>query len=163
VSHERLEVDREDLIAEATALVDRVELAVEGFPSPVVIGFRRGGDASVYLGSDPVYHFNAAGELRRAYRDGLLYKAARQRVCSLARRRTAAAVELLRHDLDDVEQRAFLASLAAELANLRDQIAASRYQIVAQASATPDVMARVQTWLSQLQLPPSVAGRPHVS
>ena len=46
----RHEEDREDLLAEATALVERAELVVEGAAESVVIGFRRDGCASIYCG-----------------------------------------------------------------------------------------------------------------
>ncbi len=73
----RDEQDREDLLREATALVERVELAPTDNEAGehIVIGFRAGGAASVYFGGDTAYHFNSDGELRRAYADGLLYKA----------------------------------------------------------------------------------------
>ena len=39
----RRESDREDLLREATALVERAELTIEGFDEPIVVGFRRDG------------------------------------------------------------------------------------------------------------------------
>ena len=71
----RRESDREDLLREATALVERAELTIEGFDEPIVVGFRRDGSASFFFGADPVYQFNTAFELRRAFVVGLLYKA----------------------------------------------------------------------------------------
>ena len=49
----RLQQDREDLLKEATGLVDRVELKLEAFEKNIVIGFRAGGGSSFDLGSDP--------------------------------------------------------------------------------------------------------------
>ena len=68
----RDESDREDLLREATALVERIELAPADAADDehIVAGFRRDGALSIYFGADPVYHFNSAGELRRAYCDG---------------------------------------------------------------------------------------------
>ena len=37
----RREQDREDILAEATALVERVELQIAGETDPIVVGFRR--------------------------------------------------------------------------------------------------------------------------
>src|SRR6184192_244955 len=96
----RVERDREDLLAEATALVERVELEVAGWPGHVVLGFRASGCGSVYFGADEAYQFNTTGELRRAYRDGALYKAERRRLVRLARQRTAEEVQLIRHELN---------------------------------------------------------------
>src|SRR5262245_37512289 len=84
----RHEQDREDLIREATALIDRCELVDLSGGDPWVVGVRAGGAVSIYLGSDPVYHFNSAGQLRRAFVDGELWTAERGRLVRLARRRT---------------------------------------------------------------------------
>ena len=64
------EQDREDLLSEATALVQRVELRVEGFAEPVIVGFRRGGEASVFFGADPVEM--PMGEVYSALAKGVL-------------------------------------------------------------------------------------------
>ena len=55
----REEHARENLIAEATALVERVELLLAGLPEPVVAGFRPDGSASLFFADDPVYQFNS--------------------------------------------------------------------------------------------------------
>src|SRR5690606_38339523 len=99
---------REDLMAEATGLVERAELAVEGWDGPVVVGFRRGGQATLMVGEDWVLQFDAVGALRRAYDAGRLVKAERQRLVELTWRRDAEASVLLRHEMSDDEQEAFL-------------------------------------------------------
>src|SRR5881396_2480403 len=104
----RIEQDREVLLAEATALVQRAELEIPGPTEHVIIGFHSNGCGSVYFGPDEVYHFNTAGELRRAYRDGALYKAERGRLIRLTRQRASAEVQLMRHDLDETETADFL-------------------------------------------------------
>src|SRR5687767_3585112 len=114
----REEHDREDLLREATAFVDRAEFAVSGFASPVFVGLRRDGAASIYVNSDRVYHFNAAGELRRAYCDGLLYKADRGNLVSLDRRRDANETSLVSRRLPAEETRAFLEEMLKSLARL---------------------------------------------
>ncbi|MEX2185242.1 MAG: hypothetical protein WD875_00540 [Pirellulales bacterium] len=159
---ERLEVDREDLLAEATALVDRVELAIDGFAEPVVVGFRRQGAASCYFGADPAYHFNAGGELRRAYCGGLLYKSDGGRLAAMNRRRTDAAVELVRHDLGDDEQREFCDRLAGDLQKLRDALDAGKFRVLGEVSTGGDVLSKVRQWLTGISLPPAIARRPNV-
>src|SRR5262245_26728992 len=108
----REESEREDLLREATAFVDRIELALpsasRATSAHVVAGFRRDGGLSIFFGDDPVYQFNAAGELRRAYFDGNLVKAVNGRLASLSRIRTGSEVQLVRHDLSDAEEIAFL-------------------------------------------------------
>src|SRR5687768_8047260 len=107
----RTESDREDLLREATALVERAELQVAGLGEPIVVGFRRDGAASFFFGADPVYQFNAAGELRRAYVGGLLYKAEQGELVALRRERTPAETALVRHDLSAAESTDLLAAL----------------------------------------------------
>lgn len=161
--HERIEVDREDLLAEATALADRVELAVTGLAEPVVVGFRAQGAASVYFGPDPAYHFNSKGELRRAYCDGLLFKAEQGRLVALERRRSDAAVELVRQELSETEQVTFLQRMADELRQLHAQLAANQFQVRGQVSESENLLERVRAWLAAAPLPPTVAKRPNVA
>src|SRR5436190_5016936 len=126
----RHESDREDLLKEATALVERVELRLEGEAESIVAGFRRDGAASFFFGADPVYQFNAAKELRRAFVGGLLYKTDSGRLVQMRRERTAEAVELRSRELDAVETAAFLSRAEAELAVLQSALAASRFEVV---------------------------------
>jgi len=159
----REEHEREDLLAEATALVDRVEIAVEGFDEHLVVGFRRDGAASVYFGEDPALHFNSRGELRRAYAAGRLYKAERGRLVALTRERSDAEVALVRHELDVADTAAFLQSVTDRLVALRTAFANSAVQTVGQVPADRDVPGRVVAWLSQLVLPPAIAASPRVT
>jgi hypothetical protein len=161
--HERLEVDREDLLAEATALVDRVELAVPGLTEPVVIGFRAQGAASVYFGPDPAYHFNSNGELRRAYCDRLLYKAEQGRLIALQRHRSDATVDLVRRELSAAEQAEFIERMADALRRLGERVAAGDFQLLGQVSAGGNAMNRVRDWLAAMPLPHQVAIRPNVA
>ncbi len=114
----REESDREDLISEATALVDRAAFALQDSADEIVVGFRRDGSPSIYLTPDRVYQFNNAGELRRAYVDGDLYKAERVRLTAMSRERTTRKTALVGRDLTDDEAAAFLLSMRAELDNL---------------------------------------------
>ncbi|MEZ6044739.1 MAG: hypothetical protein R3C11_03990 [Planctomycetaceae bacterium] len=45
------------------------------------------GAAFLYLGPDPVYHFDAAGRLKRAYVEGLLYRTQESTLARLERLR----------------------------------------------------------------------------
>src|SRR5687767_14012240 len=114
----REESNREDLFREATALVERIELVpklakstastITAGDEPIVAGFRTDGALSSFFCADPVYQFNAAGELRRAYCDGLLFKAVNGRLVSLRRERNEQEVQLARHELSDIEQEEFV-------------------------------------------------------
>ena len=141
------EQDREDLLAEATALVQRVELNVDGFVDPVVVGFRESGAASIYFGAEPVYQFNSKNELRRAYANSRLLKADRGRLIALERRRTSDQVQLVRHELDDAETDAFRAEIRQCFGQLLEALGAGRFRIVGQVPEGADVVGRACTWL----------------
>ena len=158
----REEHDREDLLTEATALVERAELRIASEAEPIVVGFRRDGAASIYFGANWAYHFNAAGELRRAYDNGNLLKAEHGRLVSLTRRREADEVALLRQDLATDEQQAILAELARRLEALRKALVDGDYQLVGQVPESADVPARVRRWLEGLPIPPPVAAFPRL-
>jgi hypothetical protein len=150
------ERDREDLISEATALVDRAAFAPAGAQDEVVIGFRGDGAASVYLTPDRVYHFTTAGELRRAYVDGMLYKAEHGRLVSMRRERTPHETSLMRRDLADREAEALLMSMRQELRELavllRDgKLVCSRQVTSIETSASAQTAeSRAANWLSTL-------------
>lgn len=158
----REEQDREDLMREATALVERVELRTASEPESVIVGFRRNGCASVFFGADPAYHFNASNELRRAYVAGELWKALERRLIAMRRERTGAQVELRSRPLDVSEQQTALAQLVLRLQLLRDDLAnAGRSSIIACFPSDAPVLDRVQAWLAALPAPIAVAQRPH--
>ena len=158
----REEHDRENLLAEATALVERAELRVAGEVEPVIAGFRRDGSGSIYFGADYAYHFNSAGELWRAFRQGLLYKAERGKLVSLERRRVPGEVQLLRRELSDAETQAFLKEAVERLTHLRSMLSGDDWQLVGQVPESTDVVARLRRWLESLPLPPSLATTPRV-
>lgn len=157
------EQDREDLLREATALVQRVELRVEGFAEPVIVGFRRGGEASAYFGADPVYQFNSRNELRRAFVGGRKIKAEAGGLVELERRRVAGRVEMLRHELDDARTHTLLAESREQLQRLAAQLDARFYQLVGEKPAAGDVVMLVRQWLAVLPAQLSAAQRPHVA
>jgi hypothetical protein len=156
----RQEQEREDLLHEAVALVERAELRISEWPEAVLIGFRRDGAASIYFGAGPAYHFTSEGALRRAYADGLLYKAERGRLASLRRQRLTAEVQLLRHDLTERETAGFLRDLSLRTGELRDRLRAGQFELVGQAPTGGDVVGRIARWLDALKLPPPVAQSP---
>jgi hypothetical protein len=155
----RQEQDREDLLRDATAMVERAELQVKFWSAPVFVGFRRDGSFSVYFGGDPVYQFNTAGQLRRAFIDGLLYKADHGRLANLRRERTETETVLVRHDLSDVETAALrvrmndlLGQLLHAIEQLMSQKTANRAQpteLLGEVPTGANVLGRVHDWLTQ--------------
>ena len=158
----REESDREDLLRDARALVERIELAPVDDPDGenVVVGFRDGGAASFYFGAEPAYHFNSRRELRRAYQDGLLYKSEQGRLIELERVRLADSIELQRRKLTDDEQARFLETTLERLTTFRQRCAANKYSIVGQVPADAEVLPRAMEWLGACE-EIAVARSPH--
>jgi hypothetical protein len=156
----RLEEQREDLLAEATALVERAEFQIAAEQAPVVIGFRRNGAAGIYFGQDVAYQFNTEIQLRRAYVDDRLFKADCGQLASLVRVRMADEVQLVRHDLDPTESADFLARMRLRIARLRDELLFGRAQLLRQVPISGDATARIVNWLRQLPDPIEVARSP---
>ncbi len=156
----RQEHEREDLLRDAVALVERAELRWPGAAEPLVVGFRRDGAASIYFGGEPVYHFTSRGELRRAYDAGLLYKSDGGQLVSLRRQRTPGEVQLLRHDLTEDEASQFFEELVKRMAELRDRVGRGTFTLVGQAPADADILGRIARWLETLALPPPLAQSP---
>jgi hypothetical protein len=146
----REESDREDLLREATALVERIELAPvdDRDAKHIVVGFRASGAASVFFGADPVYQFNVAGELRRAFCDGLLFKASRGRLVTLSRQRRQNVTQLLSRELGEAEQSRFIDYISHRLQMLASGLDANQLTVVGQVPANADIIGRVRKWLA---------------
>ena len=136
---------REDLVAEATALVRRAEFVAPAADrpndeSPLVAGFRRDGSLSVYFGEDPVYQFNTEGRLRRAFVAGLLFRTQGSTLAQLTRDRSSTGrVELLRHDLDDSQLAAFREVMKGRIIGLLEELRSDRLNQAATAPESADV------------------------
>ncbi len=156
----REKADREDLLREATAFVERVEISLVEH-KPIVVGFRRDGSLSCYLNPDMVYQFNARGELRRAFVAGVLYKADRGRLARLDRRETATAVELVRAELTEPQTVEFLQLMQRQLGELRAALLSGSYRLIGQVPSEGNVLARVVEWLA-VDTPRTIAASPRV-
>jgi hypothetical protein len=157
----RHEADREDILREATALVERAELAVPGYDDHVVIGFRRDGSASIYIGADPVYQFNSHSELRRLYLNGRLIKADHGRLVGLDRQRGEGEVQLLRHEFTGVETASCLANLQQHLSQLRRTFQRDEITLIGQAPLDSPVITRIRLWLDSLPAAICIARAPN--
>lgn len=146
----REEADRENLLGEATAYVERIEWELaepELAGVKVFAGFRRDGAASFYFGSDPVYHFNAAGELRRAFHQGKLIKAERGCLVGMQRERTDKEVSLVSTEFSDAETITFCRQVASELNTLLAALQNHRAKLLGQVPANDPIEQRVIAWL----------------
>ncbi|MEX0820049.1 MAG: hypothetical protein WD070_10675 [Pirellulaceae bacterium] len=159
----RLEQDREDLIREATALVRRVELQCAGQAEPWVVGFRRGGEASIFAGAQLVFQFNAAGELRRGFWNSRLVKAEAGRLIQLQRRRTEDEVQLVRHELAGEQTAEFLRLAAETLNQLRRVLDTGELVILKRVPDDLNVIQALKSWLESLPEPIAIASAPNVT
>ncbi len=157
----RRESDREDLLREATALVERAEIRIPNEPEPVVVGFRRDGSASFFFGGDPVYQFNSAGQLRRAYISGLLYKAERGQLVSLRRERSTTEVALVSTELKTNDAQALLKEAHDRLIRLQQALKSGAITLIGQVPTGANVVERICDWLSNLPAQIDVAAAPH--
>jgi len=153
--------DRENLLAEATALVERAEIAIEDGRT-IVVGFRRDSSFSVFFDSEPVFQFNAAGELRRAYYEGRLIKAELGKLIALDRQRADGQVQLVRDEFDDARSQQFIQAMSQHLEELTSVLESDRFRLVGQVSPNADVMQRARDWLSSRPEPPTIAQSPRV-
>jgi hypothetical protein len=139
----RQEAEREDLMAEATALRERIEYSLPDLAEPVVAGFRTSGQWSLYFGSDPAYHLTADGALRRAFLGGDLFRSQGATLSRLVRTRSGDEVQLVRHDLTVAELAQFMARMRDNLTSLKTAIETGSAQISRQVPADSDVERRL--------------------
>ncbi len=144
----RHEQHREDVLREATALVQRVAWqTAETAAEPIVVGFRRDGSGSIYFGQDYVLQFNLRRELRRAFAAGEMVKAERGELVALRRVRSASEVVLARRVLDARELAAFLATAQSALNHLLEAVQDGTMHVQGEVPAAAGVAARAQAWL----------------
>jgi hypothetical protein len=146
----RHDSDREDLLREATALSERAEWEVAGWTEPVVAGFRSRGELSLYFGSDPVYQFNCARQLRRAFREGALYRSQGTTVARLVRTRTAEQTVLERTDLEPIDLQAFMEVATARLRQLLDALQSGQVEVRGQVPPDGDLRPKVIIALQEI-------------
>ena len=126
----RIEADREDLMRDATALVRRIEFSVPDFVEPLTAGFRRHGGLSLYVGQNSVFHFDEDCRLRRAFRDGVLYRTQGETLAALTRDRRKTATILVRRDLTGPELNDFLNDMKAVIRKVRSAITENRVEVL---------------------------------
>jgi hypothetical protein len=145
--------EREDLLRDATALKPRILLRLKsGEPvKEIFAGFRGEGALSLYFDTEPVYHFNSCSELRRAFVDDRLIKAARGKLVAMQPQRGPHSTELLSHELSPEEQRQFGRVLLEHLDLLRTALLTDAYELVGQVPAEGDGLPRLVDWLAEFR------------
>ncbi len=141
--------DREDLLNEATALLPRIllQLELDGRAVEVFAGFRNGEALSLYFDSDPVFHFNSRGELRRAFAEGRILKAEQGKLVAWRPQRTAKTTSMTRKELTPDEQRDFGSCVNHLLRSLNDSIKEQQYTLMGQVPEAGDALERIGVWV----------------
>lgn len=162
--------NKEDILREATALVNRIEIKISQkavSKESVFVGFRRDGAVSFFFGAEPVYQFNTRHEFRRGYCKGAMLKADNGKICNLTRVREGDQLVLLSRDYSDEQTAEFLEEMKHALLVLYKEIRGGQWSIlgaVVEAGTAEELLNRVADWLethtSELQIAdtPNVAG-----
>jgi hypothetical protein len=139
---------KENLLRDARALTPRVLLRIplDGAEVEVLAGFR-GDSLSLYFGEDPVYHFNAAGELRRAYAEEQLIKAEAGRLVFMRRVARDDETVLERRATDAAAEQQFFAEMQRRVEHLRTAVAGKQYKLMGEASTSGEAVPRLGAWL----------------
>ncbi|MEE3371589.1 MAG: hypothetical protein VX346_19815 [Planctomycetota bacterium] len=156
----RAQQPREELLRDATALVERVSLQVSYWTEPVVIGFRSNGAVSIYFGEDPVYQFNRDDELRRSHWRGQRIKAQQRQLKLLRQEPGSPRLQLSNTDLGTDQTNAFVDELAKRLELLRTAVFRRKLRVIGQVPERPDLLPRLHIWLESLAAHPTIALSP---
>lgn len=154
MTRSRIEADREDLMAEAVNLPERIELTIPGIDTPVTIGRNAAGHWSFYFGPEPVYRFDSDLRLRRAVRDGKLYRTQGTTLAELTRVRLDQETQLQRRDLSDAEVEATLAKVREELVIVRDSLRNSTSTIIREVGTSNEFLPQLADFLTRLTAQP---------
>ena len=159
----RLELDREDLMREATALVKRIEIQLQDDDANLcVVGVRSGGEVSIYIGFETVFQFNHLGELRRGFWKGHLLKAEQNKIIQLDRQRTESETHLVRYEFTTTEQTEFLRFTEEILDRIQQASFNGKLHVHRQVPVDLDGVAQVESWLNSLPRPIAIANVPNV-
>ena len=158
----RQEQDREDILRQASALVERIEIELPNRDEILVVGFRRDGSASFFFGADFVLQFTSLGELRRAYWDGRLVKAERGRLFFMDKQRGEAEVVLRTVPFAAHETARFLSLAQQRLAETSSAIQSANFRALRQIPLDIPIISRVRTWLETFGVKLTIAQRPNV-
>jgi hypothetical protein len=164
----REEHPKENLLRDATALVERLELRLDGVGDAILVGFRRDRSPSIYWTQAEVYQFSAANQLRRGFLVDRLIKAEEGRLFWLDRQRDGREIVLRRTPFTEVETADYRARFRKRAVALIqalegiDAAAETSKIIVGQVPADVPLVARCLQWLTALRHPVTIANSPRV-
>lgn len=154
MTRSRIEADREDLLAEAANLPERVELQIARIDNPVTIGRNRQGHWSFYFGAEPVSRFDQTGGLRRLVRGGKLYRTQGTTLAELTRVRLEHETQLQRRDLSIDETESILHRVRSELAELHEALATKQASVLREVGTSPEFFEVLETFLARIVASP---------
>jgi hypothetical protein len=140
--------DREDLLRDAKALVPRIMLrtTILDKTCDVFAGFRSD-SLSMYFDSDPAYHFNSRGELRRAFVNDQIIKAVKGKLFIWEPVRKPDEVTM-RSQLMTVEEMVdFSENWKRRFNALNKALDERTFDLVGQFPEDVDAMRKLQSWL----------------
>ena len=154
----------EDIMVESVALVDRIEFQCDAIGSePIVVGFRRNGAMSLFIGDEEVYHFNSTGQWRRGFWCGCLLKADQGQLAELTRDRGRTETILRRVDLSDGQQQEHTDRLGQRAIRLCDALNRNQIRVTRQINETgDDLRSRMRAAFDRLSRGIQIAQSPRV-
>lgn len=142
---------------EATALVRRVELILPSGSEPAVVGMRRDGELSIFIGPDPVFQFNNKRQLRRGFWNGQLVKAECGRLVTLDRRRTETEVQLVRNELTEAQTSEFVELASNTVHLLQRVLCTDQSAVLRRIPDSADTTTEIAEMLASLPAKPHIA------
>ncbi len=146
----RIESDREDLLAQAVNLRERIELRVPGSDDAVTIGCNDLGHWSFYFGAEPMYRFDAEGRLCRAVVNEKLYRTQGNTLAELTRVRLEQETQLQRRDLSLSEVEAFLGEVRTHLSHLHQGFPAGQCHTLREVGTPANFAERLSAMLARI-------------
>ena len=150
----------EDLLADATALVQRAKLEVPPGNDPVVFGFRDNGALSLFLDPEIAYHFNQQYELRRVFLSGERYKAEQGQLICVRRRPGLRNVRLESTLVKPSQLKHILSVLDEQLCRWNALLLEGNYRLIGQVPPDGNVVGRLQNCIPEM-MRHRIANSPH--
>lgn len=164
----RNETEKEDLLAEGVNLPERGRITSPNHREWVA-GWRNGQSLSLFVDQDPVFHFNASGEIRRAYVDGRKLTAKDAELFELVRvPNESGRVSLVHQPLTEEETGHFQALLNRCLNELNDALnlcgdqSSPSHHIETIGIETTQFRHRLAEWIDTHPAPMRIAELPNV-
>ena len=151
---------REDLLRDATALVERELFRIAGWSDPLLIGFRKSGCLSLFCGEDPALHFNSASELRRAFFQQQRLAVAHGQLVILQRKTACQQMRFVSQPLSADQTEELCQALAATIRDIQRALEQGAYESLGSVPSDARVVRRFLAQCPTL-LPIRVAAQPH--